>query len=199
MVAEKNFSNVVLLGRRVLTPFPGLTAEQTARVTQRVVNFDALKEHGNEFENAAAVMWCLGTQRGKVESEAEFERIDKGFALTAAREARDRNVSHFALVSSTGADPSSMFFYLRCKGETEQALIAMHFPFTTILRPGLLIAEREEMRWGEVLFRPFLYLWSSSRPVHVATVARAMLRNVLQPRQPVTILENRDVHQLGGE
>ena len=52
------------------------------------------------------------------------------------------------LVSSAGADPSSRIFYSRMKGELEDDVVALGFPRTRVLRPGLLDGNRQEHRGG---------------------------------------------------
>nr|VUD30089.1 NAD dependent epimerase/dehydratase family protein [Raoultella sp. NCTC 9187] len=46
------------------------------------------------------------------------------------------------VISAMGADPHSLFFYNRVKGEMEQALRAQAWRNLTILRPSMLLGER---------------------------------------------------------
>jgi hypothetical protein len=63
------------------------------------------------------------------------------------------------LVSAIGASARSAIFYLRVKGETEEALAALGYPALHIFRPGLLLGQRAESRPREALgmaLAPFL-------------------------------------------
>ena len=100
-----------------------------------------------------AVICALGTTWKKSgEDEAAFRAVDKDLVLATAKAALDNGVDRFVAVSSVGADAASKNFYLRVKGETERELTRLRFPRLDILRPGLLIGDREnDRRMGERL------------------------------------------------
>ncbi|MFX5610906.1 hypothetical protein ABTD85_21005, partial [Acinetobacter baumannii] len=50
-----------------------------------------------------------------------------------------------------GANPQSSIFYSRVKGELERDLRALGFHSLTLVRPGLIGGERNEVRRGERL------------------------------------------------
>jgi uncharacterized protein YbjT (DUF2867 family) len=75
--------------------------------------------------------------------------VDYGYPLALARWARKQGCDDFRLVSSVGADKSSSNFYLRVKGEIEDALAHEGFPQVHIFRPGVLLGDRAESRPGE--------------------------------------------------
>lgn len=96
----------------------------------------------------AQVLVCaLGTTMRKVgKDETAFRAVDHDLVLEAAHAAREAGIGHMILVSSAGADRASRHFYLRVKGETEQALGRMRFRRLDILRPGILRGPRQESR-----------------------------------------------------
>ena len=100
-----------------------------------------------------AVICALGTTWKKSgEDEAAFRAVDQDLVLATAKAALDNGVDRFVAVSSVGADATSKNFYLRVKGETERELTRLRFPRLDILRPGLLIGDREnDRRVGERL------------------------------------------------
>ena len=57
--------------------------------------------------------------------------------------------SVISLVSSVGADANSKSFYLRTKGQLEEAIKSLNFSSINIYRPGLLIGDRQEKRSAE--------------------------------------------------
>ena len=85
-------------------------------------------------------------------------------------------------MSSVGADPGSNIFYLRVKGEAEEAVRALGLPHTVALRPSFLEGTRAEARPGELaarvvgrVLRPLLLgPLEKYRPTPAAKVAEAM-------------------------
>ncbi len=132
----------------------------------------------------AVVASALGTTIRQAGSQAAFRAVDHDLVLAVARAARDAGARHFITVSSVGASARAANFYLRTKGEVEEALGAMGFDRVDILRPGLLTGERKgPFRAGEamaMLAAPVTdALMHGSlrryRSVPGATVARALI------------------------
>lgn len=98
-----------------------------------------------------AYVCALGTTLAKAGSRAAFLAVDRDLVLTLARTARDAGCQHALLVSSVGADAQSGNFYLRSKGEVEQAIGKLGFARVDILQPGVLLGARSESRPGEFL------------------------------------------------
>ena len=93
-----------------------------------------------------------------------------------------------SLVSSMGADSRSRIFYSRIKGELDEAVLKLPFRKKVILRPSLLVGQRENRRWAEdISFRimgPLTKLFFKKyRPIRAATVAQAMIRAALEETQ----------------
>lgn len=89
-----------------------------------------------------AYISAFGTTKAAAGSDENFKKIDYGVNLDAAKAAKDAGVKVCVLVSATGASTKSPFFYFRTKGELEEAIIALNFDYTIILRPGMLIGKR---------------------------------------------------------
>lgn len=96
-----------------------------------------------------AALCALGTTLARAGSQEAFRKVDHDGVVAFARWARAGGARTFVLISSTGADPRARTFYLRVKGEAEEAVGALGFPRLVILRPGLLMGDREERRTGE--------------------------------------------------
>lgn len=176
LVADERITRVVTLTRRTL-PSRGPAHEP------HVVDFDALANHADLFD--VDVVFCaLGTTMKQAGSKEAFRRVDFAYPLEAARLAHAQGVSQFEVVTALGADPSSMVFYNRVKGEVEEALRQVGFEHLTIFRPSLLVGDRDEDRPGEriaeVLLRvatPFLRgPLRKYRPTPVQKLAEAMHR-----------------------
>jgi len=79
----------------------------------------------------------------------DFRKVDYEYPEEAAKLAKENGAEKFLIVSSMGADPKSLFFYSRVKGDVEEALISLNLPSLHIFRPSLLLGERSEFRLGE--------------------------------------------------
>lgn len=92
---------------------------------------------------------CLGTTLRAAGSKAAFERVDFHMVVDFARAAHAAGARRLFVVSSLSADPRSPVYYSRIKGRAEQALREVGFETLHILRPSLLLGERQEQRLGE--------------------------------------------------
>ena len=157
------------------------------------------------FREGATVFIALGTTRRAAGSAQAFRAVDLDLVLAAGRAAESGGVSQLQVVSSTGADPSSRFLYPRTKGEMERELSFLHIPSIVLLRPSLLLGDREEPRPGEefaaVLLRPLAPLLrgplSPLRPIEAATVAAAMVELARAPQPGIAVLESDRIRRQG--
>lgn len=135
-----------------------------------------------------AVICALGTTFAAVgKDEAAFRAVDQELVLAVARAARAAGVDRFVFISSVGAALSGKTFYLRVKGEVEQALGKLGFRRLDFLQPGLLRGARGEMRALErlaMIASPLTDLvlqgqWRRFRSIPAAAVAKAALAATL--------------------
>lgn len=132
-----------------------------------------------------AVICALGTTRRKAGSNEAMRKVDHDLVLKVAQAAKDQGADHFIQISSVGADPASRSYYLRTKGETENALQKLRFRRLDVLRPGLLRGARQgDFRLGERMAAALSPLtdallwgsWTRYRSIAAADVARAVLQ-----------------------
>ncbi|HWR34300.1 MAG TPA: NAD(P)H-binding protein [Clostridia bacterium] len=148
------------------------------RLDSRVVDFDAL----SDIPPCDDVFCVLGTTIKTAGSQAAFRRVDLEYPFALALAARAQG-AQFLLVSSVGADANSRNFYLRTKGELENALRGLGFPALHIFRPSLLLGHRAENRPGErvamaiapVIAPALVGSLRRYRPIAATAVARAMV------------------------
>lgn len=100
-----------------------------------------------------AFVCCLGTTLRAAGSREAFIAVDRELVLRMSRFARARGARHALLVSSVGASRQSGNFYLRVKGEVEDALEQAGYARLDILRPSLLLGPRTQRRPTEALFQ----------------------------------------------
>ena len=134
--------------------------------------------------NADVVVCALGTTWKKAgKDEAAFRAVDQDLVLACGRAAKAAGVRQMIAVSSVGADPMAKNFYLKVKGETEQALGKLGLTRLDILRPGLLRGPREELRPAErigMIASPLadmmlLGAYRKYRSIRCETVAQAIV------------------------
>ncbi len=152
-----------------------------------------------------AILFCaLGTTLKKAGSPEAFVALDRDLVVNTAHRARDMGVRTCLFVSSLGADPQSRQLYLRTKGEAEQELIGLGFDRLVLMRPSLLLGNRDEFRFGErlgaamgALFRPLLSgPLLKYRPVQANQVAAAMVLGASSPGPAIDIWESERISQL---
>ncbi len=170
-----DFSRVFAVTRRPL-------GREHPRLANRIVQFDRIEAQLKGL--ACHVALCsLGTTIRQAGSQEAFREVDIDAVLAFARTAKAAQAQRFVVVSSAGADPASKNFYLRTKGEMEQALTSLAFPSLDILQPGLLLGWRGEIRPLELaasalmpLVNPFLTgKREAYRGIPASTVAAAMV------------------------
>ena len=143
------------------------------------------------------VFCCLGTTRREAGSKEAFIHADYTLVVDTALTGRRLGAQHMLVVSSMGANAHSPFFYNRVKGEMEEALIAQKWPRLTIVRPSMLLGDREQHRANEKLFAPlFKLLPGNWKSIEARDVARAMLVEALAPgHEGVSILTSSELRE----
>lgn len=190
LLVEPAYDRVVVLGRR---PLP----RDHPKLEQRVVDFDQLGDSADMF-SVDHVFCCLGTTIRKAGSREAFRRVDLGYPRETARLAAGRGARRYLLVSAVGADPTSRIFYNRVKGEAEEAVQAFPFDAVVVLRPSLLLGDRDERRPGErlaeVVLRPLAPLMvgplARYRPVQASAVAATLVQAALEGRSGHHVIES---------
>jgi hypothetical protein len=163
------------------------------------------------FPKASSIFFsALGTTRGAAGSVANQRKIDHDLNLELAKAAREKGATTYVLISSGGANASSFLAYPRMKGELEEAVKALGFEHTVILRPGLIVGEREDSRPPEFAIRK-IAIWAGkvseswlkdfwAQDAHV--IAKAAVSAGLQcaegkVQQKVWLLNQSDIIRLG--
>ncbi|BDX05485.1 NAD(P)H-binding protein [Planctobacterium marinum] len=158
------------------------TMSSAGKLQLEIVDYENLTAC-RSFFGASHIYVCLGTTIKKAGSEQAFRRVDYDYVLQAAQLAKAEHAQSFVWISSVGADASSSNFYLRVKGELEDAIANITELHAKPVQPSLLLGERDEFRLGErmgVWLSPLLSPLMQGplrkyRPVHVIDVARQMM------------------------
>ena len=176
------------------------------------VTHPKLQSHVVDFRQLPAlpqvdeIYLALGTTIRVAGSQEAFRAVDFEANLAVAKAAIARGARRIGLVSAADANARSSVFYLRVKGELEDALTSLNLPSLVIARPSLLLGNRDALkqppRLGEKISTPILNLLAPIlpkryRPVHARAVARSLLATLPTARGTV-ILQFDDLIRIGG-
>ena len=201
LLARADVARVIALGRR---PAP----IQHDRLSSRVVDLQSRAAISAELPDGVDVaISCIGTTMKQAGSKPAFRAVDHDAVVAFGGAARDRGVPRFLMVSALGANASSGNFYLRTKGEADDALAQLGFAQLTIVRPSLIDDDgtRPEARLGERLALPlsravFSIIGKTHRyaPIRADVIARALVRLAFDDTtERVRILESDRLHAVG--
>jgi len=143
LLESADISRVFAVTRRPL-------GREHPRLANRIVRFDQIESQLKGLTCHFALC-SLGTTMRHAGSEQAFREADVDAVLAFARAAKAAQAQRFVVVSSAAADPKSKNFYLRTKGEVEQALAGLGFTSLDILQPSVMLGWRGEIRPLELL------------------------------------------------
>jgi len=148
------------------------------------------------------VLVCtLGTTIKTAGSRERFFEVDHDIPLRLAQIAFEEGCRNMILVSSVGADAASRVFYSRVKGQLEEDLKPIGFDQLHILRPSMLLGDRQEHRPGEfigkLISKPLTPIipWRY-KPIHAKQVAAKIRSLVHSHETAVHIWEGKLLFQL---
>lgn len=168
------YSRVVVFVRK-----PMIYDNPKVKVIQ--INFENLTDYAQLIQGNDLFI-CLGTTMHKAGSRAAFVKVDLTYNLIISRIAADNGANQLILLSAVGAKADSTFFYNRVKGALEDQVKSLPFWAIHILRPAVLLGERQERRVGEEIAGK-LSSWINKRlvglgrytPVRAQQVAQTMV------------------------
>jgi len=177
VLSNKNQSAIALTRRSI----PNLAPH----VTEMVIDFDDFEKNGS-LPSCNNVFICLGTTIKTAGSKENFRKVDINYCLSIAKKAKESGAETLSLISSIGANSSSRNFYLKTKGELEEAVQELGFSTVNIFRPSFLVGKRSEKRLGEKIaikfatIMDFFLIGSASkyRSVKAESLAKTMVSKV---------------------
>lgn len=195
---DPRWSSVTALSRRPLPP-----RMAGAGIREVVADLSRMEDLEGEFA-VDRVFVSLGTTMRAAGSKEAFRAVDFHLVRRVAKLAQAAGAGGILLVSSQGADPSSKVFYLRTKGEAEEAVFAAGLPSSTAFRPALLLGDRNEARTLERVSGGILGVLSPLmtgplkryRPISGQAVASAMAAVGLWDSGAPRILESEAIAAL---
>ncbi|MGB0833446.1 MAG: NAD(P)H-binding protein [Psychrobium sp.] len=183
LAASTHYSKIVTITRRSV-------AYHDDKIENYVIDFEYLSEHVALFQGDA-MFSCLGTTKKQAGSIAAQRKIDLDYQIIAAKLACDNKVGHYLLVSSSGANAQSASQYLKMKGELDDAIKAMPFKRISIVKPSVLLGERNHFRFGEKIAGALLPLLcklpglNRYRPIQGKQVAQKLVQLSIQHNEGI--------------
>lgn len=190
LLEDTRYTEVVAFARRAL-------GVQHEKLREHTIDFDA-PATWQELVKGDVLFSTLGTSLKQAGSKEAQRHIDYDYQLTFAKAARANGVKSLVLLSSIGANSKSSIFYLRLKGELDDAVQCLGFDSLSIVRPPSLIRAKSK-RFGETASVKFLQaanaigLAKRLAPMETAVVARSMAALGLDSASGTRIIEGQDV------
>jgi uncharacterized protein YbjT (DUF2867 family) len=172
------------------------------------INNPKLEEHLIDFDNLSAwkqdvvgytLFSCMGTTLKTAGSKEKQYVIDFTYPYQCIDAAIQNGTKQIILVSSLGAKASSSNFYLRMKGELEDAIKKLNPSNFIVFRPSILDGNRVESRPAEYkaiqIMRkvgklPFLKKYA---PTLVSDLAGSMIRLAVKDKEGVKVVESLEI------
>ena len=157
--------------------------------------------------SADTAICTLGTTMRDAGSNSAFKAVDFDAVMAFARAAKQSGVRHFLVVTAVGADTGSRAFYSRIKGAVEIELTTIGFDRLDILRPGLLLGQRQSRRFVEQVLQdlsPAIALitrgpWARYASISAEQLAGALLALCHEKSPGVFYHQSPELQSLGAE
>ena len=172
---------------------------ESEKIEVQFIDFDNPEEIKKSISKSSIVFSTIGTTQSKVKGDqAAYRKIDFDITYNIAMASKFHDVEHFLMVSSGGADSKSNNFYLKLKGEIDQAVFNLNLNSALIFRPSLLMGKRKEFRLGEkiaqILLPAISFLMPKKyKPIQAEKVAVAMIDYSKSSHTGNKIIDNEDI------
>ena len=169
------------------------------KLTIHKIDFAKLEEY-KDLIKGDIIFSALGTTKKEAGGKKEQYLVDYTYQYEFAKMASDNGVTNYSLVSSTGANSNSSFFYPKIKGELEESVKKLNFKKIDIFQPPMLIRQPDLMRSGEKSGIKFLNavnkigVLKSQKPLNVKDLALKMIKEALNIREErITTFTTKDL------
>ena len=156
---------------------------QHDKINNIIIDFQDFSSISNSISGSEVVFVSIGTTMSKVNGDKlKYKSIDFDIVFNIAKACKQKNVRQLIYVSSLGANSNSSNFYLRLKGEIDEAIAELNLNSTSVFRPSVLLGKRNESRPGEKILQLVMPLLdfiipSDSKAIKAEDVAKSMLNN----------------------
>lgn len=162
-----------------------------------VIDFDK-PEQWKHLVKGDVLFSCLGTTLKAAGGKDAQWKIDYEYQYQFAKAAKEKGVTNYVLVSSSGADVNSIIYYTKMKGKLEEAVKALNFLKIIIFNPPILERKNTD-RKGEIIalkaikfFNKFGLLLSQ-KPLPTEILAQAMINSAKTKQTGLTFLKGKEI------
>jgi uncharacterized protein YbjT (DUF2867 family) len=151
------------------------------KLEKKLVDFSDQESYRLALEESDVIFCTIGTTQKKVKGDkSAYRKVDYDITVNAARLCKLTGCETFVFVSSVGANSKSNNFYLKLKGEIEEAVKDIGPPIVYAMRPSVLLGNRKEFRLGEKIGKYIMKIFSfllpaRYKPIQGKEVANSML------------------------
>ena len=189
---DSDFKSIIVVSRKTLT-------HSSNKISNKVIDFSNPFEIESCIKKDSIVFSCIGTTQAQVKGDKKkYRAIDFDITLNIAHACKKLNAKKFLFISSGGANSSSSNFYLKLKGEIEDAVMKVKNNSLFILKPSLLLGRRNNSRFieniGQIIMPLFsILLPESIKAIDATTVAKCMLELSKSNMSNLNIIENKEI------
>jgi len=175
---------------------------QHDKINNIVIDFEDVSSISNSITGSEAVFVSIGTTMSKVNGDKiKYKSVDFDIIFNIANACKQKNINQFIYVSSLGANANSSNFYLRLKGEIDEAVAKLNLNSTYVFRPSVLLGKRNESRPGEKIMQfvmPLLdfMIPSNSKAIKAEDVAKSMLNTTKNYKSGLHIYQYNQIKEL---
>ena len=175
---------------------------QHDKINNIVIDFEDVSSISNSITGSEAVFVSIGTTMSKVNGDKiKYKSVDFDIIFNIANACKQKNINQFIYVSSLGANANSSNFYLRLKGEIDEAVAKLNLNSTSVFRPSVLLGKRNESRPGEKIMQfvmPLLdfMIPSNSKAIKAEDVAKSMLNTTKNYKSGLHIYQYNQIKDL---
>ncbi len=202
LAQDRLWTNILAISRRPVT-------WANPKIRGLVFDFKGWPELELQIQSFSRQQPCdffcaLGTTMAQAKSQEAFKKIDKEAVIRFAQAATNCRAEKLLIVSGMGANSASSIFYNRIKGEMEAGARQVFSGFLRIVRPSLLLGDREEFRFSErlaIMAAPllspiFFGKLVGYKPIPAVSVAAAMIGLTDPSRSNSDVIENAELLRL---
>ena len=177
LLNNPNFYKISVFGRRV----PDI---DNKKLFKYKIDFSELNKI-KKLLSGDILFSALGTTLKQAGGKKQQFLVDYTYQYEFAKIAVENGTKNYSLVSSTGADKNSFFFYPKIKGELEESIKKLPFNKIQIFQPPTLIRQpalaRKEEKIGIKVFNNLnkIGLFKSQKPLPVKILAKIMINAAL--------------------
>ena len=195
LLNNPNFYKISVFGRRV----PDI---DNKKLFKYKIDFSELNKI-KKLLSGDVLFSALGTTLKQAGGKKQQFLVDYTYQYEFAKIAVENGTKNYSLVSSTGADKNSFFFYPKIKGELEESIKKLPFNKIQIFQPPTLIRQSALARKGEKIgIKVFnrlnkIGLFKSQKPLPVKILAKIMIDAALSKNSNrLEIFSTQDIAEL---